>query len=61
MKKLIALLILSFLAIQPATGEQRHIELRATRYSYSPNIIKVNRGDVVTIELISTDVSHGFS
>ena len=60
MKRLIAALILSILAIQFAAGEKQLIELRATRYSYSPNIIKVNRGDVVTIKLISTDVTHGF-
>ena len=60
MKRLIAALILSILAIQFATGEKQLIELRAARYSYSPNIIKVNRGDAVTIKLISTDVTHGF-
>ncbi|MGH9600932.1 MAG: cupredoxin domain-containing protein [Terriglobales bacterium] len=36
------------------------ITLTAKRFQYSPNIIEVNRGDKVTIRLLSTDVHHGF-
>ncbi len=60
MKRLIVSLILLIFTIQFAAGEQKRFELRAERYSYSPNIIEVNKGDVVTIKLISTDVTHGF-
>jgi len=36
------------------------ITLSAKRFQYSPSIIEVNRGDKVTIRLLSTDVHHGF-
>ncbi len=60
MKKAIVLLLLSLFAIQTATSENKIIELRAERYSYTPNIIKIAKGDVVTVRLISVDVTHGF-
>ncbi len=37
----------------------RTVRVEASRYSYSPSVIAVNRGDTVTIELVSTDVVHG--
>ena len=40
--------------------QERVITLNAKRFQYSPNIIEVNRGDKVTIRLLSTDVHHGF-
>ena len=60
MKKTALLLLLSLFSIQSAMSEKRIIELRAQRYSYTPNIIKINKGDVVTVKLISVDVTHGF-
>jgi len=60
MKRIAALFILMVLVCYSVTGDEQHIELRAERYSYSPNIINVNRGDEVTIRLVSTDVTHGF-
>ncbi|MFC2174183.1 cupredoxin domain-containing protein [Acidobacteriota bacterium] len=41
-------------------GNQRTIEIRAKRYFYTPNVITVNKGEIVIIKLISEDVSHGF-
>lgn len=38
---------------------ERHIEVIAKRFSYAPNIITLNRGDKVTIRLVSDDVHHG--
>ena len=35
--------------------------IEASRFAYTPSILKVNRGDRVTIELVSTDVVHGLS
>ena len=35
------------------------IELKATKFSYEPNIISVNKGDKVTFVLASEDVEHG--
>ena len=40
-------------------AEDRFFEIRAKKFSYTPNIIKVNKGDVVKIRLISEDVYHG--
>ncbi|RKX74001.1 MAG: hypothetical protein DRP87_17830, partial [Spirochaetes bacterium] len=60
MKRIAACLLLSFLVLPAAYSEQVNIELRASRYAYSPNIITVNKGDVVVLTLICEDVSHGF-
>lgn len=38
----------------------RFFEIKAKRFVYTPSIIKVNRGDLVRIRLISEDVTHGF-
>ena len=35
-------------------------EIKAKKFSYTPNIITVNRGDTVKIRLLSEDVHHGF-
>lgn len=41
-------------------AEDRFFEIKAKKFSYNPNIIKINRGDNVKIKLISEDVHHGF-
>ena len=41
-------------------AESRTIEISAKKFSYSPNIITVAKGDNITIRLISEDVMHGF-
>ena len=41
-------------------AEERFFEIRAKKFSYSPNIIKVNKKDLVRIRLVSEDVHHGF-
>lgn len=38
----------------------RHITIDASQFEYSPSTITVNQGDVVQIQLISDDVTHGF-
>jgi cytochrome c oxidase subunit 2 len=48
-----------FLANHQALGEERLIEIRAKRFSYQPNIIRVHRGEKIRIRLISEDVTHG--
>jgi cytochrome c oxidase subunit II len=42
-----------------ATTSAKHIEIVASRFSFSPNEITVKRGDPVTITVRSTDVTHG--
>ena len=41
-------------------GIEREFNIVARRFAYTPEIIRVNRGDKVTISLQSMDVLHGF-
>jgi heme/copper-type cytochrome/quinol oxidase subunit 2 len=43
-----------------SSPQSRLIRIEANQFSYQPGQIQVNAGDIVTIELISTDVVHGF-
>ena len=54
-----AFCILSFTFTCYAQGE-KFFEVRAKKFVYTPHIIKVNKGDLVRIRLISEDVTHGF-
>ena len=44
------------LAVAP---QERTFRIEARQFAYSPSAITVNRGDTITIELVSTDVVHG--
>jgi heme/copper-type cytochrome/quinol oxidase subunit 2 len=44
-----------------AAPSERTFYLDASRFQYSPAILKVNPGDTVTIVLSTTDVMHGLS
>jgi cytochrome c oxidase subunit II len=37
----------------------QHIEITASRFSFSPNEITIKKGDPVTITVRSADVTHG--
>lgn len=39
--------------------EEKFFEIKAKKFSYTPHIIKVNKGDLVRIRLVSEDVYHG--
>lgn len=56
---LFVLVALGLYLVTPAPQERTFV-LTAQRFYYTPNIIEVNRGDRVTIHLLSTDVHHGF-
>ena len=56
---MIFLCVLLFVA-PPVFSEEMFFEINAKKFSYTPNIIRVNKGDNVTIRLISEDVTHGF-
>ena len=44
----------------PAIAPQvRAFQIDADQFAYSPSELKVNEGDTVTIQLVSTDVVHG--
>ena len=60
MRKTGLIITLFVLIISAAWSEDRLIEIRATKFSYTPNIVRINRGESITIRLISEDVTHGF-
>ena len=57
----IAALLVAFapLPTQPTTPQERTFVIDARQFAYSPSELKVNAGDTVTIQLVSTDVVHG--
>jgi len=63
MKKVKTFLLLNFFFLvlpNLCFAEERLIEIKAKKFSYTPNIIKVKKGDLVRVRLISEDVHHGF-
>jgi heme/copper-type cytochrome/quinol oxidase subunit 2 len=63
---ILLLLVMAGLAVAfaplpvPASPPQaRTFQIDARQFAYSPSELKVNPGDTVTIQLISTDVVHG--
>lgn len=58
----LALAVIFIPAPVGAAGSVDHtFRIQASRFEYSPAILKVNPGDRVTIELVATDVVHGLS
>ena len=47
------------LPVQPIAPRERTFWIDARQFAYSPSELKVNPGDKVTIQLVSTDVVHG--
>lgn len=47
------------LPVSPIAPQERTFRVDARQYAYSPSEIKVNAGDTVKIQLVSTDVVHG--
>lgn len=47
------------LPVPAITPQERIFEIDARQFAYSPSELKVNAGDTVTIQLVSTDVVHG--
>jgi len=54
------ILILPVPAFSAAPAD-RHIKINASSFEYNPGVIRVNPGDRVTLELSSTDVTHGIA
>ena len=52
-------ILIVFCLIHAASAKERLIEIKARRFAYTPNIVEVERGDTVTLRLISEDVHHG--
>jgi heme/copper-type cytochrome/quinol oxidase subunit 2 len=47
------------LPVQSIAPQERTFRVEAGQFAYSPSELKVNPGDTVTIQLVSTDVVHG--
>ncbi len=47
------------LPVQRVVPQHKTFRIEARQFAYSPSEFKVNPGDTVTIQLISTDVVHG--
>jgi cytochrome c oxidase subunit 2 len=47
--------------IENSQGEIKNFHITARRYEFEPNTLTVNKGDIVVIEIVSLDVTHGFA
>lgn len=47
------------LPVQFITPQERTFRVEAGQFAYSPSELRVNPGDTVNIQLVSTDVVHG--
>ncbi len=47
------------LPVPAIAPQERTFQIDAHQFAYSPSELKVNTGDTVTIQLVSTDVVHG--
>ncbi|MBP1702761.1 MAG: cytochrome c oxidase subunit [Chloroflexi bacterium] len=57
---LLALTILLLpLPAQSAQASEKYIQIQASSYEYNPGVVRVKPGERVTLELTSTDVTHG--
>lgn len=59
----VALLIFGTLLVigwKQARPVERSITVEAQQYGYTPAVIKVNKGDRITLRLKAKDVTHGF-
>ena len=57
----VLLILFAPLPLPGTTPVERHIRIEASRFQFAPAEIQVNPGDRVTVELVATDVVHGFS
>lgn len=45
--------------VYPEAPASRSIVIEANQFAYSPGEVRINPGDIVTIQLVSADVIHG--
>mgnify|MGYP001559745331 FL=1 len=56
---LICGLLGGLLGIKSGRPQERVFEIKARKYAFEPNVIRINRGDRITLKLSSLDVTHG--
>jgi plastocyanin len=54
-----ALILFAPLPTAAGAANERFIQIKAGSFAYDPATIRVDRGDLVTLELVSMDVAHG--
>ncbi|HEX6270447.1 MAG TPA: cupredoxin domain-containing protein [Anaerolineales bacterium] len=47
------------LPVRSIAPKERSFRVEARQFAYSPSELNINPGDIVTIQLVSTDVVHG--
>ncbi len=57
---MLALISVQIISSRSTEPQEIFIEINARKFSFTPNIIKINKGDTVKIRFISEDVHHGF-
>jgi cytochrome c oxidase subunit II len=50
----------AYLAQKPVAGDHNEVRLTARKYEFSPNVIKVKRGDHIRLVITALDRIHGF-
>jgi cytochrome c oxidase subunit 2 len=53
--------VLSMVLLLAAGGEDRQIEVTASRFKFEPAVLEVSEGDHVVITVRSGDIEHGFA
>lgn len=48
------------LGVKRGMPTEKVITINARQYAFEPNVIRINRGDKITLKLLSEDVTHGF-
>jgi heme/copper-type cytochrome/quinol oxidase subunit 2 len=56
-------IVILFFPLPARSGQpvERIFRVEASRFAYMPSILKVNPGDRITLELVSSDVVHGLA
>jgi heme/copper-type cytochrome/quinol oxidase subunit 2 len=57
---LASIILFSPIPSMASAPEEHRVRIEASSFSYAPNVVEINPGDRVTIELVSTDYVHGF-
>lgn len=58
---IISSLLVAFIPVPQGggTGDTQTIDILASQFQFDPGMVRINTGDLVTIQLTSLDVAHG--